>query len=197
MKLVRSAVLATVVAVAMMPNAAQADSKGHTDSTGDVQSVASDAQGNVTDTTTFPEPTTTQGDITRVRATNGARAVKVVMHFAELNPGGVAQVHQVFIATTKMRRIALVSAYPGKWGGKSILRSASGKKVRCSVRHNIDYARNKVVVKVPSSCVGRPKVIKVGAIELMLDGTKIFFDDAYAHMGAWTDNVGLSPRIRR
>ena len=197
MKLVRSAVLVTAVAVALSPTAAQANSNGHTDSIGDVQSVTADAQGNVTDETTVAEPTATQGDITRVRATNSSRGVKVVLHFAELNTGGIAQVHQVFIATTKMRRVALVSAYPGKWGGKSILRSASGKKVRCSVRHNIDYAHNKVVVKVPASCVGRPKVIKVGAVELMLDGTKIFFDDAYAHLGAWTDNVGLSPRIHR
>jgi hypothetical protein len=198
LRFVRSAILvAAAVTVPFVPTAASANSNSHTDSTGDLQSIASDAQGHITGTTTVPEPTATQGDVTRIKATNGARTVKVVMRFAELNTGGLAQVHEVFIATKKMRRVALVSAYPGKWGGKSILRTPQGKKVRCSVHHHIDYAHNKVVVKVPSSCVGRPKVIKVGAFELMLDGSKVFFDDAYAHLGAWTDDVGLSPKIRR
>jgi hypothetical protein len=119
------------------------------------------------------------------------------MHFADLHSGGLAQVHEVFIATPGMNRVAIVSAYPGKWGGKALLRTPKGKKVHCSVRHNIDYAHHKVVVKVPASCLGRPKVIKVGAATLVADGSKIFYDDAYTAGGLFTDPFVLSPRIHR
>lgn len=198
MKLVRSALVsAAAAAVVLTPTAALADGYGHADSVGDVQSVASDGQGHVTNTTPTAEPTATLGDITSVRAVNGARSVKVVMHFVELNPGGLAQVHEVMIATPTKARVAYVSAFPGKWGGKASLATVRGKKVSCKVSHRISYAHNKVVVRVPQSCLGHAKKIKVGAATLVADGTKIFFDDAFSAAGQFTDPFVLSPKIHR
>lgn len=198
MKLVRSAVLvAAAAAAALVPTAALADGAGHTDAAGDVQSVALDAAGNPTSAPAVAEPTATNGDLTRITARNTARKVKVVLHYTDLSPAGRWQAHEVLIATPNKTRVAFVAAGPGKWGGQATLRTLSFKKVRCSVGHHIDYGHNKVVVKIPASCLGRPKVIKVGAATLVNDGTKIFYDDAYTSNGAFTDTFGLSPKIHR
>lgn len=198
MKFFRSAiVVATAALVPFVPSAAQADAYGHADSTGDMHSVATDSQGKVTDTTSTAEPTATLGDVTSVRAINRGRYVKVVMHYVDLRPAGIFQVHEVMIATRSKARVAMVAAYPGKWGGKATLSTVSGKKVACSVSHSISYAKKKVVVKVPQSCLGHANVIKVGAATLIADGSKIFFDDAYTAGGLFTDPFVLSPRIHR
>jgi hypothetical protein len=198
MRLVRSAVLvaAAAVAVAAVPTAAVADGSSHTDAPGDVQSVAVDANGIPTDTTLTAEPTATNGDITSVHAANGARKVKVVFHFADLRPAGDGEAFSVLIATPTRERLAIVAAQPGHWGGKAILANVHGKKVRCTVGHKISYDRRKVVVKVPRSCLGQPKVIKVGARSFIADGTKLFFDDAYSVAGPLSP-YSLSPRIHR
>ena len=198
LKFIRSAiVVATAALVPFVPSAAQADAYGHADSTGDLHSVVTDSNGKVTDTTSTAEPTATLGDVTSVRATNRARYVKVVMHYVDLHPAGIFQVHEVMIATRSKARVAMVAAYPGKWGGKAMLRTLSGKKVACSISHNISYAKKKVVIKVPQSCLGHAKVVKVGAATLIADGSKIFFDDAYTAGGLFTDPFVLSPRIHR
>ena len=196
MRLIRSAVLVIAAsAVALVPTAALADGSSHTDATGDVQSVAVDTQGTPTGVVTA-EPTATNGDITSVHAANGARKVKVVLHFADLHQAGDAQAFSVLIATPKMARLAVVAAKPGHWDGKAILANVHGKKVRCSVGHKISYAHRKVVVKVPRSCLGQPKVIKVGSRSFIGEGSKLFFDDAYAAAGPLSP-YSLSPRIRR
>lgn len=197
MKLVRTMVVAAVAALPLIPTAAQADTYRHADSTTDVQSVVSDAQGHVTDTTATAEPTATNGDVSGVRAINGARSVKVILTFRELNAGGLVQVHEVAVATRSKARIAYVSAYGGHWGGKAVLRTPGGKKVRCSVGHHISYGQNKVVVTIPQSCLGHAKVIKVGAATLVADGSKVFYDDAFAAGGQFNDPFVLSPRIHR
>lgn len=198
MRLIRSTILvAAAAAVALVPTAALADGSGHIDATGDVQSVALDASGKVSNPTATAEPATTNGDITSVSAKNGARKIKVVLHFADLNPLGSWQVHEVLIATPGKSRVAFIKAAPGHWGGAAFLGTAKGKKVRCSVRHHIDYTRNLVVVKVPASCVGRPKVIKVGGGTLVADGAKVFYDDAYRTLGGFFEAFGLSPKIHR
>lgn len=198
MRLVRSSILVavTAAAVAVIPTAAIADANRHVDAVGDVQSVVVDAQGHITDATSIPE-STTLGDITMVRAANQARQVKVVVRFAELTRSGDGQEHAIGIPSTAKNRLVVVDAFPGHWGGKARLYTARGKKVGCTVRHRIDYDRNKLVVKVPQSCMGHPKVIKVGARTFIGQGTKLFWDDGYATRGAIKDPFSWSPRIHR
>jgi hypothetical protein len=197
MKLVRSAVLvAAAAAAALVPTAALADGAGHTDAAGDVQSVALDAAGKPTSAPAVAEPTATNGDITGVRAANGARKIKVVLHFADLHPAGDAAAFSVLIATPNMGRLAIVTTRPGHWDGQAFLANVHGTKVRCNVGHRISYTQRKVVVKVPRSCLRQPKVIKVGARSFIGEGSKLFFDDAYAAAGPLSP-YSLSPKIHR
>ncbi|MGY2877097.1 hypothetical protein ACVW00_004287 [Marmoricola sp. URHA0025 HA25] len=199
MRLVRSAlVVAAAAAVALAPATALADGASHTDTTGDVQSVPITGSANVpVGTPATPEPTVSNGDITSVRATNSARKVKVVLHFADLHTSGEYQVHEAYIATKGADRVAVVTAGPGNWAGKANLFTPKFKKVRCSVRRHIDYTRHTVVLKVPSSCLGHPKVIKVGAATVINEAGKFFYDDGYKTLGGFRDSFALSPKIHR
>jgi hypothetical protein len=197
MKLVRSAILVTAaLALPLVPAAAHADGSGHTDATGDVQSVTI-ANHDVVGTTATPEPATTNADITRVRARNGARAVKVVVRFAALNRTGDLLEHAVAIPSTAKNRLVVVDARAGHWAGKAGLYTPAGKRVTCKVRHKINYDLNKITVKVPQSCLGHPKAIKVGARTFVSQGSTLFYDDAYM-TGGWAKDVfAWSPRIHR
>ena len=198
MRLVRTAILVTAAAaVALVPGAALADGSTHTDPVADVQSVALDPSGQVTNPTATPEPTVSNGDIVSVHATNKVRRVKVVLHFADLHPSGQYQIHEAYIATKGTDRVAVVKAGPGNWGGKVALFTPKLKKVRCAVRRHIDYTHHTVVVKVPSSCLGHPKVIRVGAATLVSEGSKIFYDDGFSTAGGFLDHFALSPQIHR
>jgi hypothetical protein len=196
MRHVRSAILATAAAATLVlaPSSALADGASHTDATGDVQSVTIDAEGKPTGA---PAPeASSNGDITGVRAANGARKIKVVLHFADLHPAGDADAFSVLIATPSMGRLAIVTTRPGHWGGQAFLANVHGTKVRCKVGHRISYDHRKVVVKVPRSCMRQPKVIKVGARSFIGEGSKLSFDDAYAAAGPLSP-YSLSPKIHR
>lgn len=199
MRFIRSVIVVTAAAaVTLVPAAALADGSSHTDATGDVQSVAMDASGSVpAGTVAVAEPTVSNGDISSVHATNSRRKVKVVLHFADLHPSGQYQVHEAYIQTAGADRIAVVKAGPGYWGGKAALFTPKLKKVRCTVRRHIDYTHHTVVLKVPSSCLGHPKVVRVGAATLVSEGSKIFFDDGFSSNRGFFDNFVLSPKIRR
>ena len=198
MKFVRSAVVVAAAAVALVPTAAQAAGSSHSDAVGDQHSVAVDSAGHVTDTTSTPEPASTNGDITSIHVVNGSRVVKVVTRYRDLAATGRGLLHELQILSPNRNRLVYIDAYPGRWGGKATMRTAHGKRVSCAVRHRIDYARNVIVVKVPRSCLGRPRVVKVGAATLVGDGAgKIFYDDAYRVGGEWTDTFVLSPKVFR
>jgi len=197
MKFVRSAVVVAAAAVALVPTAAQAAGSSHSDAVGDQHSVAVDAAGHVSDTTSTLEPASTNGDITSIRVVNGSRVVKVVTRYRDLATTDRGLLHELQILSPNRNRLVYLQAYPGRWGGKATMRTAHGKRVSCSVRHRIDYARNTIVVKVPRSCLERPRVVKVGAATLVAAGSKIFYDDAYRVGGEWTDKFVLSPKVFR
>lgn len=199
MRFMRSVIVVTAAAaVTLVPAAALADGSSHTDATGDVQSVPITGTANVpVGTPATPEPTMHNGDISSVHATNSARKVKVVLHFADLQPTGEYHVHEAYIATKGADRVAVVTAGPGNWGGKANLFTPKFKKVRCTVRRHIDYTHHTVVIKVPASCLGHPKVVKVGAATVVNQDSKFFFDDGYKIGGGFRDPFALSPKIHR
>jgi hypothetical protein len=199
MKLLRPlAALTAAAAVALVPTAADADSLGHRDASGDLRSVAiNPTTGVITPSPSTAEPTKTLGDITAVRVVHGSRTIKVVMHYRDLSKAGFAQVHEYQFLTPSRNRLVYIQAAPGNWAGKAVMRTPHGKRVRCSLSHRIDYALNSVVLKVPSSCLGRPSVIKVGSATIIGYGSKVYYDDARRVGGEWTDPFILSPRIHR
>lgn len=200
MKLVRSVLVVSATAtLALLPVAAQADTKSHPDAGGDMGSVAYDPiTRTVTPSPTTPEPAATIGDITKVKVSNTSTALKFVVRYRDLAKVGSAQRHEFAIASPNGRRYVFIDAAPGHWKGKARMTKANfTTRVKCRIGGGIDYGDNTVTVKVPSSCLGRPKVVVVGVETFFADGPKVYFDQAYATGGAYTDLIVASPRIHR
>ncbi len=200
MNLVRSAIVATAAtAVALVPTAANADTKSHRDAGGDVHSVAYDPiTHNTVNTPSTAEPAAKLGDITKIKVSHTSSTLKFVVHYRDLFKGGSEQIHEFAIATPNRVRYAFVDAAPGRWKGRTVMTKANLKtRVRCSIGRHIDYRHNTITVKVPSSCLGHPKVVRVGVETFIAYGSKMFYDQAYAVGGNYRDLLTPSPKIHR
>jgi hypothetical protein len=189
MKFVRSAlVVAAATLVPLVPTAAHADKYTFTDHTGDVVTYAKDG-------TTTPAPDQVEGDIAWSKVQHKSRKVVLTMRLRELNTGTPA-IHWYAIRTGKMKRIVLLEAAAGHWGGKVALFKPTGKKVRCTVGRTIDYTSNTATVRVPRSCLGKPRWVKVAMQEASPgpDANTVYVDDARGNGGV---NPVWSPKVRR
>lgn len=189
MRLVRSAILVTAAAaVSLIPTAAHAKTYTSADQPNDV--VILTLPGG----TTAPAPERTEGDIVSSQVQHKARAVVLTMRYQELTAGQSA-VHWYGIRTGKLTRIVLMQADSSHVGGRVRLFKPSGKPVRCHVGHSIDYTTNTATVRVPRSCLGKPRWVKVAmqAGAPTPDG-KVYVDDARSN-GGWLPVYG--PRVRR
>ncbi len=81
---------------------------------------------------------------------------------------------QSYSATIFSRReygAVFVSAGPGRWKGRHQLVDGSFGSVRCpNLDHSIDYVTEQVTVRVPRSCLGRPRWVRVGIANFMFRG---------------------------
>ena len=193
MKIVRSAVLVAAAAVvALAPTAAQAKSYSHTDATGDATSYAT-----ATDTGT-PAPDRAEGDVAWSKTRHGARALTLTMGYRELTTAD-EKLHAYAIHTSKMTRYVYLYAGAGHWGGKVAMTNAHDKHVRCHVTRKIDYTANTASVRIPRSCLGRPRWVKtamfVGAFPSSTVQFPTYVDDANSD-GAF-QNARWSPRVYR
>jgi hypothetical protein len=187
---VRSAILVTAAAlVPLMPVAAHAKTYTYEDQTGDVV-LFSTATG-----TTSPAPTQVEGDIVWSQVRHKARKVVLTMRLQELTTANPA-LHWYGIRTGKMKRIVLLEGAPGHWGGKVALFKPSGKKVSCRVTRTIDYTANTATVRVPRSCLGRPRWVKVAMQEATPGPTEktVYVDDARSTGGVIPV---YGPKVRR
>ncbi len=200
MKIIRSVVVTSAAAaLVLVPVAAQADAKSHHDAAGDMGSVAYDPINHViTNSPSTPEPAATLGDIAKIKVSNTARGIKFVTRYRNLAKIGDGQRHELAIGTPKGLRYVFVDAGPGEWKGRAFMTKANLKtKVKCKIGGHIGYGHNKVVVKVPSSCLHHPKVVKVGVETFVAYGSKVYYDQAYAVGGSYTDLIAASPKIHR
>lgn len=189
MKLVRSAVvLAATAAAVLVPATAQAKTYTSTDAANDVVVVTMPGG------TTAPAADRTEGDIVGSQVRHKARAVVLTMHFQELTAGQTA-LHWYGIKTGKMTRIVLMQSDAAHPGGQARLFKPNGKTVRCHIGHAVDYTANTATVKVPRSCLGEPKWVKVAMQEASsLADNQAYVDDSHS-TGGFLPVYG--PRVRR
>jgi hypothetical protein len=169
----RSAVLAAAaLALPLIPTAAQANTYTYQDQPNDIVKVTMPAG------TTEPAPERTQGDIVSSQVKHKARKVILTMRYQELTPDQVS-IHWYGIRTGKMARIAILHATPSHPAGKVRLFKPNGKPVTCQVGHSIDYTANTATVRVPRSCLGNPRWVKVAMQEATpISQTEIYVDDS-------------------
>lgn len=136
-----------------------------------------------------------EGDITVTRVTYGRRAVRVWIGMRELSPTTNGNFHRLAILSDRRYRSVQVDAFPGRWAGRAVVSDAAGRALTCPVVHRIDYDRNQVFVKLPSSCLGRRAHWVRVAIRTTTAGVKYAFTDDARTKGLGAVTYG--PRVRR
>jgi hypothetical protein len=114
----------------------------------------------------------------------------------------VGEVHELFISMITnegVHRFLELSAGPGDWAGSTTLYRGSEGRVRCAVRHSMDYRRNVVVVSFPRRCVSNPRWVKFGVVDWTFEDDGFFYvDDALDDGPAFEDIAfGQSRRVYR
>jgi hypothetical protein len=183
MRVVRAAVPALLVAlVASWAGSAYAGILVHRDPVGDM------ARSPVGTSAYVPAPNQVHGDITATRVVHARHAIWVQIRLRELDTTGNGNFHVVSIRTPWRTRTVEVDAFPGHWEGRASVTDAHGRAVDCAVTHRIDYVRNRVMMRVPRTCLGTPRWIQV-AIRSTVAGTlQVYTDDARS--------TGLGPALR-
>jgi hypothetical protein len=184
---------ATVAGLALLvATTASADARPvyHDDQTHDVLKYDDSAQEPV------GAPDQVNGDIVRTHLWHAHR-VGAQVRFADLQKTGDFRADVLRIHTNEnVNRTVMISAGPGNWRGSVDLTKANGDTVPCRVAHSIDYTANVVTVRVPRSCLSRPRWVSMGFGSLTSDGDDtgtMYLDDALAPGVA--DELTLSRHI--
>jgi hypothetical protein len=187
MRLVRAASLvAACVVLCLQPVTAQADVRRQRDAVGDV------AQSRVGTNVYTPAPTQVAGDITLTYVSAARRAVWVQLKLRDLTPNGNGNFTLISVQTHRRVRNVEIDAFPGHWEGRAAVTNPRGRPVPCPVTHRIDYDRNRILLRMPRTCVGKAaQWVRVG-VRTVVAGTTV----AYADEGRGT-TVGTALRYGR
>jgi hypothetical protein len=160
--------------VAAGSTAAQAQRLSDTDAAGDMVRYEYGTGESV------PAPDHVRNDVLRTRLSHSARRVSVRVKYVEMQRVGEVNALYVQMVTNEgVRRWLDLSAGPSYWAGSTSLYRANEYRVRCAVRHSMDYTRNVVVVSFPRRCASSPQWVRFRVVALMIEDDGFFyFDDA-------------------
>jgi hypothetical protein len=122
------------------------------DGTGDVWTISGDSEE-------FTKTTFASADVTRAVVRHGHSAVRIRMRFADLRRVG----YQAYDATvfTPRRGDYLVTVGSGPGARRGTHQWKAGESRCRGLTHTIDYDSNLVTMRIPRSCLGRPRWVKV------------------------------------
>jgi len=141
-----------------------------------------------------PDPAQVEGDVVATRVADGRRAIWVQVRLRELTPTGNGNFHLIAIRSKWRVRTVEIDALPGHWEGRSSTTDGRGRVVACAVRHHIDYDRNRVLLRMPRSCLGRPPWVQVAVRTTVAGSRYVWADDAGAT--TFTGALAFGPRVR-
>lgn len=141
---------------------------------------------------------TANGDIKKAVIRHTSRAVVAKVKFRALQRIGEFRVDHLRIVTNeKVKRDVAVVAGPNFWGGHAMMVKPNGNDVSCKIKHQIQYAKNLVHIKIPRSCLSDPRWVRVGVETWWVENEQqVYVDDARRN-GTVGKNPKLSSRIRR
>jgi hypothetical protein len=144
------------------------------------------------------DPTATNGDIVRVVAVHASRKVLVATKYSNLATSTEDTMQLVRIVTnTGLQRFAVIHTPANSNNATVFLARPNGDPVKCRyIGAARDTTANVMELKVPRSCLGRPRWVKVGVGHLTGLGEASVQDDALRN-GSVGSNITLSTRIRR
>jgi hypothetical protein len=149
-----------------------------------------------------PTPNQVRNDALRTTMAYGARRISIRVKYAEMRRLDDGHGQSVQMVTNQgIRRNLDISADSRHWAGRTqIWRGRDGGKVRCAIRHQLDYTNNLIAVNFPRRCVGNPRWVKfrVVGFRFLRDGD--YYDDALRDapfLRFLGDNSAQSRRVYR
>lgn len=142
-----------------------------------------------------PAPSRSEGDIVSSRVSHGPHAIWIGVRFRELTATSNGFFTRLAIVSDRRYRGIAIDALPGHWDGQEVTTNRRGVVVGCAVTHRIDYGRNRIVVRVPRTCLGRkPAWVRVAIRTTVAGATYAFVDDART---TGLVKVAFGRRVRR
>jgi len=124
-----------------------------------------DLQGTISEA-----PTSHVGDVRQAMFRHGQKNILIRQRFVDLSRAGDYAQYVVRIESAAgIYRELRVEASPGSWAGKSRVFNRRGELVECATTHRIDYATNVVVMALPRTCIGTPRMIRATASNYRTD----------------------------
>lgn len=176
--------------------AAQAASSTLVDGAGDVWKEGFDQQGRPAPTRT---PHRSQGDILRTVFDHQQQQVVIRHRFAQLNRQG----RQILVSSgvrtnAGLSRAVVLDAGPGaannRWRGETTMFGFNHRVVQCAITHDIDYAANVVVIRIPRTCLDNPQTIEASSyVRTVTNSGDRFIDNPVNHLGTLGHLVSVGP----
>jgi len=196
----RASLLVFLVSALLLPTAARAQKVVTSDPAADAVSISSDATGS-DDVGLAPEET--RADLLRTTVAHTASRVQVVTTTREVGRGPD---YLVMLRVRTPDGTFSAAAYGLGGRGPAVRLVRGNRVVDCPRSHaSSDESAARVVIAIPSSCLGAPRWIRVGigvSRYVSLDGTSndehwvMYVDDAH-RAGDVGDDLALGPKIRR
>lgn len=142
------------------------------------------------------DPAAANGDITRVVIRHAPRTVVIRTHYRELTRSGSVWIGAIRTNEGVRREVI--------WDGDTgrvIVFARDGRRVRCGVERTVDAAANVIEVRVPRTCLSRPRWVEVGVghvrFQVDEDGAGFTAGADDSQSPAVRDSLTWSPRVRR
>ena len=91
------------------------------------------------------------------------------------------------------REVLLMAGRRIGWSGMVGMQNRRGATVQCRTGHSINYATDVMAVRIPSSCLGSPRWVKMTVISAFRGGRKFLADNPHNETmrinGVWTSRI--------
>ncbi len=188
------AAIATAACLATVSAPAEAQTRHVRDARGDVVSV-----GEESEPANVAEPDRSDGDVLSLRVSHRRHTVRLVMRAAGLTPvgGDDLTMHSFAFRTDEGRRANLdLVVTAGRPQGDRELRLGGRSRPCRGLDTRVSYAEDLVEVTVPRRCLSSPRWVRVGAGTAVVQGDRLYGDDA-SRRGSVVDDLTLGRRVLR
>jgi hypothetical protein len=193
---------ATVCAIVTAASLAATAPVAHGQATGPSHVVLADGSGDVwkfyTDTETSRRvPHFPLADVTRMAVDYSTDALRIRMRFVDLRRVGTQLFwHELRIPGYHLQ--AVLTAKQGHWKGERYFQGDDGSRTCPGFTRTIDYRRNVVEMRLPSTCLHDAPWVDVGAYNELYHNQSgpNYFDQPFNHRSP-VDSAGQPVRVHR
>jgi hypothetical protein len=144
-------------------------------------------------------PDRRQGDILRGFIAHKQRQIVIRLKYAELDRVGRRHSINIRLHPNKGGNhwASVHATRANDWRGVSMIETVDGSgPLDCGLSHQMDYARNRVIIRIPRRCLGNPRWIQASIEHAHLVNGRFFVDNPINHGPAVSMAPNTAP-VRR